>query len=259
MINAKTFSAIGIVGLAFSTLTLSAGQSSANYAIPKDTINAGVADMVSANYRLSSSVGDAVAGGTITSVGFQLSSGFRAQVNATPAVLNLLSVLSRKIHGATPFSIKIDRNQPLNGNVTVEPRVIGGGHTLVFHFDNAVTSVNAAATALDSLLNSVGTATAAAVGGDAVVTLTNIADNKRLTVTLTGLNGSGTAHASMGFLVGDVNNTRSVGPTDASAVKAQSGQIATSLNFQLDVNASGTINASDIATVKARSGAVLSP
>ncbi len=103
--------------LVASTLASAAGQSSANFAIPKDTINAGVADMVSANYRLSSSVGDAVAGGTITSVSYQLSSGFRAQVNATPAVLNLLSVLSRKFHVATPFFVTIDRLAPLSGNI----------------------------------------------------------------------------------------------------------------------------------------------
>lgn len=245
--------------LAASPYAFSAGQTSTNFAIPKDTINAGVGNMSSTNFVLSSSVGDAVAGGAIASVSFRLSSGFRASVNASPAVLNLLSVLSKKLHGTTPFSITIDHGQPLNGNITVEPRAIGGGHTLVFHFDSAVTSVNAAATALDGMMNSVGTATAAAVGGDAVVTLTNVADNKRLTVTLTGINTAGTAQASMGFLVGDVNNSRSVSSSDISGVKSRSGQAATTLNFQFDLNASGAINATDIATVKARSGTTLSP
>lgn len=245
--------------LATSGLAVAAGQTSTNFTMQKDTINAGVANMSSANFNLSSSVGDAVAGGAIMSVGFQLSSGFRASVNVSPAVLNLLSVVSRKIHGATPFSLTIAHGEPLNGNITVEPRVIGSGHTLVFHFDSAVTSVNAVATALDGMMNSAGTATAAAVNGDAVVTLTNVADNKRLTVTLAGINGPGTAQASMGFLIGDVNNTRSVNSGDASGVKSRSGRAATALNFQFDINVSGTINASDIATVKARSDTTLTP
>ena len=49
-----------VTGLAISTATLAAGQSSTNYAIPRDVINNGVADMSSTNFRLSSSVGDAV-------------------------------------------------------------------------------------------------------------------------------------------------------------------------------------------------------
>ena len=249
---------LGCACLVASTLVSAAGQTSTNFAIPKDTINAGVADMSSTNFRLSSSVGDAVATGSITSVSFKLSSGFRAQVNAPPAVLSLLSVLSRKFHGATPFFVTIDRLAPLNGNITVEPRGIGGGHTLIFHFDSAVTSVNAAATALDSVLASAGTATAQAVNGDVVVTLTNVADNKRLTLTLTGLNGSGTAMASMGFLVGDVTNSHAVNAADISAVKANQGKLVTTNAIAVfDLNADGTINATDVSAVKARSGLVL--
>ena len=63
----------------------------------------------------------------------------------------------------------------------------------------------------------------------------------------------------MGFLVGDVNNTRSVNSSDISAVKARSGQTTSALNFMFDVNASGAINSSDISAVKARSGLVLPP
>ena len=256
MTNLKSF-ALGCACIAMSTLTFAAGQTSANFAIPRDTINAGVANMSSANFSLASSVGDAVAGGTIASVSFRLSSGFQATVNVSPAVLNLLSVVSSKIHGTTPFSLNIDFGQPLNGNITVEPRMIGSGHTLVFRFDSAVTSVTTAATALDTFFNSAGSATAAVLNGDVVVTLSNVADNKRLTLTVAGINGSGTASASMGFLVGDVNNTRSVNSSDISGVKARSGQATTATNFLYDVNATGAINSSDISAVKARSGLVL--
>jgi hypothetical protein len=252
--------AIGIAGFVFSTLASAAGQSSANFAIPKDTINAGVGDMASTNFRLSSSVGDAVAGGTITSTSFRLSNGFQAQVHASPAVLNLLTVLSRKFHGATPFYVNIGLLEPITGNITVEPRAIGGGHTLIFHFDSAVTSVNAAATALDSVLASAGTATAQAIGGDVIVTLTNVADNKRLTISLAGINGSGTAQASLGFLVGDVGNTRAVTAADISAVKANlSRPVTTDAIAKFDLNADGSITQADVSAVKARSGTVLPP
>ncbi|MEQ1516663.1 MAG: dockerin type I domain-containing protein [Usitatibacteraceae bacterium] len=249
---------LGCACLTASVLACAAGQTSANFAIPKDTINAGVGNMSSANFSLSSSVGEAIAGGTITSVSFQLASGFRASVSVSPAVLNLLSVVSRKIHGTTPFELTIDHTIPITGLVTVEPRTIGAGHTLVFHFDNTVTAVGAAS-AIDALAAVAGTATVAASGNDAIVTLTNVTDNKRLTVTVTGINGTGTAAASMGFLVGDVNNTRTVNSSDISGVKARSGQTTTALNFQFDVNATGAVNSSDISAVKARSGTTLAP
>lgn len=237
-----------------SAFTFAAGQSSTNFTMQRDVINAGTADMSSANFVLASSVGDSVSTGVINSVGFQLSSGFRGQIVVTPSMLNLLSVVSRKLHGATPFEITIDHTLPITGLVTVEPRAIGGGHTLVFRFDNTVNSV-AAATAVDAMMNAVGTvSTPAASGNEATVVLTGVPDNRRLTVTLTGINGNGTATASMGFLVGDVNNTRSTNEADISAVKARSGQTATSLNFKFDLNATGAIGASDISAVKARSG-----
>ena len=248
--------ALGAACLAASTFIFAAGQTSANYAMPRDTINAGVADMSSANFRLASSVGDAVATGTITSVSFRLKNGFRADLSASPAVLNLLSVVSRKVHGAATFNLTIDHTQLITGAITVEPRLIGSGHTLVFNFNNTVTSIGAA-TALDAMLNSAGAATAVLSGSDVVVTLTNVTDNKRLTLTLSGLNGSDTASASMGFLVGDVTNSRAVNAADISAVKANLGNSINSTTYKFDLNVSGAITSSDVSAVKARSGLVI--
>jgi len=246
--------------LSISSFSWASGQTSTNYAVPKDVINVGVADMSSVNFKLTASVGDAVSTGVITSISYQLSSGFRAETSASPAVINLLSVVSRKFHGATAFSLTIDKSQSLNGNVTVEPRAIGSGHTLVFHFDNTITSVNAAATALNSVLQSAGTATAAVVGGDVEVTLTNVAENTRLTLTLTGLNGTGMAAASLGFLVGDVTNSHAVNAADIAAIKANVGKTPLdNSTYKFDLNANGTITSSDISAVKARSGQVLLP
>ena len=99
--------AFGYACLVVSVLASAAGQTSTNFAIPTDTINAGTTDMSSANFKLSSSVGDAVSTGAIGSVSFQLCSGFRVQISASPALLNLLSVVSRNLHGTipTPFEI----------------------------------------------------------------------------------------------------------------------------------------------------------
>ncbi len=247
--NAVT--ACSVAGLLICGSAHADPKSSANFAITRDTLNNGVGDMASANFRLVASVGDATATGVISSVSFRLSNGFRAQINASLAALNLLSVVSQKIHGSTTYSLTIDHQQPISGLVTVEPRAIGGGHSLVFHFDNAVTAVNPAATALNNAISQ-GTASAAVVNGDVVVTLTNVADNKRMTITISGLNGSGTAAASMGFLVGDVNNNRTVSSSDVSAVKTRAGQPTDNTNFVFDLNATGVISAADVAAVKAR-------
>ena len=171
-------------------------------------------------------------------------------IAAPPTVL---FVQSRKTHGAAgDFDVMIDRSQQINQNVTVEPRTIGAGHTIVFRFDQMITITGTATTTN-------GAVTTASVGQEVQVTLTGIAENSRATISVSGVNGSGTGAVSMGFLVGDVNNTRSVNSSDISGVKARSGQTTTTANFQFDVNASGAINSSDISAVKARSGSALVP
>ena len=136
---------IGLISvLIMSAPAFAADQSSANFIMKADALNNGVGDMTSANFWLSSSLGDSVGTGTITSVSFKLANGFRANVNVPPAELNLLTVVSRKFHGGVPFSININKGTPLTGTVDVEPRSpIGGGHTLVFHFDGNVNSIMA--------------------------------------------------------------------------------------------------------------------
>ena len=251
---------LGAACLAISVSSHAAGQSSANFAMPRDTINAGIGDFSSTNFRLSSSVGDAVAGGAIASVSFQLKNGFRAEVSAAPAVLNLLSVFSRKFHNSTPFDLVIADTQPISGSITVEPRVIGAGHMVVFRFDNAITA-EGAATALDAALNSAATVTLTRAGNDVIATLTNVAENQRLNITLTGVNGTTTAFdAAIGFLIGDVGNTQRVTAADISAVKANLGKPVNAIGVaKFDLNADGSITQADVAAVKARSGKVLLP
>ena len=165
----------------------------------------------------------------------------------------LLSVRSRKVHGAAgTFDLNVDHTQPIGGELTVEPRSIGLGHSLAFQFSEPVTSVGAVT------VMPLGTASATFAGSEIVVALTNVADNQRVTITVTGVNGSQTTYqASIGFLVGDANNSRTVSAQDVNAIRLRSGQAATALNFNFDLNASGLISASDVSAAKARSGRTL--
>jgi RHS repeat-associated protein len=173
--------------------------------------------------------------------------------------LTLTAVQSRKAHGATgDFDIPIDTSQTIGGLPTVESRVIGAGHQIVFQFDGGI-SRPGTATATDEKGLPVGTVTASVSGeNDVVVTLTNVPDVKFVTLSLVNVNGSlSPPPVSIGFMVGDVNNTLSVNSSDISGVKARSGQTTTSLNFKFDVNLTGSINSSDISAIKARSGTVM--
>ncbi len=249
-----------VFAMIFSASTHAAGQSSANFVMKRDAINAGIGDFSSTNFRLSSSVGDAVAGGAIGSVSFQLSTGFRGVVNAPPAVLNLLAVLSRKFHNGLPFDLTIADTQPISGPISVEPRAIGAGHVVVFRFDSPITA-EGAATALDAALNAAATVTLTRAGNDVIATLTNVADNQRLNITLSGVNGSATAFdAAVGFLVGDVGSTYRVTAADISAVKAHLGNTVNSIGIaKFDLNADGSITQADVSAAKTRAGQALRP
>ena len=73
---AQSVMATFALALAIPFTVGAAGPTSANYALPSSTINNGVGDMASVTYKLSSSLGDGVSTGRITSTGFVLNSGF---------------------------------------------------------------------------------------------------------------------------------------------------------------------------------------
>ena len=210
-------------------------------------INLNNGTLYTCSVTASNAIGTSPASGTVT-----------VTPSATVAP-TLIGVVSRKTHGATgAFDVVIDTAPVITGLVSVEPRTIGNGHTIMFQFNNTINASGTIAV-VDGSGASLG-ASAFAPGNDATVTVTipSLADNKRITLTLTGVNGTVNPNpVSMGFLVGDVNNTRSVNSSDISAVKARSGQTTTGANFKFDVNASGAINSSDISAVKARSGLTL--
>ena len=176
--------------------------------------------------------------------------------NAPPA---LVAVKSRKQHGAAGMQfLPIDANALIAGAISIEPRGSGSvGHTIVFYFNGVIGSVGSV-TAKDAGGTDVRTVSANRVANTVEVTLLNIPDNKRITITLPGVNGNAAPFfASLGFLVGDVNNSSAVNASDISAVKAHATQATNETNFKYDLNASGTIDAADVSAVKARSGLVL--
>jgi uncharacterized delta-60 repeat protein len=167
---------------------------------------------------------------------------------------NPLSIVSRKVHGATSFDIPL----PLTGNPGIECR--GGGATndyqLIFTFPNAVTFISAmvtGGTGSVSASNGSGTSTIA-------VNLAGVTNAQRVTVTLFGASdGATTANLSVqtAMLVGDTNGNGSVNASDVSQTKSKSGQTVDATNFRTDITANGSINASDVSLVKLRSGTAL--
>ncbi len=187
-----------------------------------------------------------------------------ATVNATPDVAAapaLINIVSRKLHtGVGTFDIDLAPAPLITDPATVEPRTVvtGTGHTIFFQFNVAVTAAGTVAAINAATMQTIAGVTSTAAGNNVIVTIPTLPDNTRVRITIDGVNGIAAPRpASVGFLVGDINNTRSVTASDISGVKARSGQTTTAANFRFDVNVSGAINSSDISAVKARSGLVL--
>lgn len=171
----------------------------------------------------------------------------------------LLGVQSKKTHLTDVLNLAVDATQPMSGNVTVESRVIGSGHTIVFQFDGFIVSPGVL-TVIDDNVTPVASASLTASGNDVVVTLPTLADNKRVTISLDNVNGVGlNVSASMGFRVGDMNNSGTVNAFDIGSVKARAGQLAADASLKHDLNTTGIISAADISAVKARAGSLMLP
>jgi hypothetical protein len=155
----------------------------------------------------------------------------------------LSGAASRKTHGAAgPFDLALSL---VPTNPSTEPR-IGPVQTIVMTFDKPIASA-------DNPTVTEGTATFTSKsisGNDVILTFTGVTDIQYVTITLGnvastdgGTGGSGSVR--VGFLVGDVNQTRVVTVADLGLVNAQLAQVVTAANFLKDVNASGTITVAD--------------
>ena len=165
----------------------------------------------------------------------------------------LVAVKSRKTHAAAgTFDIVVDSAQPPSGPVTCDSRAIGSGHRVVFQFSGTITSTGTVTTSNGSV------ASVVISGSEVEVTLSGVADKSRASVTLPNINASGSGvGATVAFLVGDANGSRSVTSADVDFVKARAGQVADATNFAHDVNLSGAITAADILAAKGRLGFVV--
>ena len=159
----------------------------------------------------------------------------------------LVSAALRRTHGsAGTFNLPLTlvAAPGINHNPATEPRQ-GPAHTVVFTFDKPVSAATATITE--------GTGTAGAPtfsGNDVIVALTGVPDQQYVTVALANVASSdggtgGSGSARVGFLMGDVNQSRVVSVADLGLVNAQLSQLVTAANYILDVNASGTLSLAD--------------
>lgn len=177
---------------------------------------------------------------------------------ASPAdALTLLGAVSRKVHGtAGAVDLRIDHTQPIGGNVTIDPRAIGGGHRIVFQFDGPVTHPGVVVARDERNLVLVGVSVAVQ-GQEVAVTLPQLADRKRVHVELLGVSGTSlNVSAAVGFVVGDVDSSRAVADSDLTAARTRSGR-ADEPVLAFDLNTTGVVTAADIAAVKMRRGGAL--
>jgi streptogramin lyase len=178
------------------------------------------------------------------------------RITTTGGAPLLQSAVSRKMHGgAGTFDLPLTL-LPLT-NPSTEPRQ-GAAATIVMTFDVAIVSATAAITE--------GTATAGTLtfsGNDVIVPLTGLTDRQYVTVSLSNVasavSSGGSGAVRLGFLVGDVNQSRSVLVSDLGLINAQLAQTVSAANFLRDVNVSGTISLGDLGVANANLTRALPP
>jgi hypothetical protein len=179
---------------------------------------------------------------------FQISDNYAAGAYFEVAAMSIIagppalqSAVSRKVHGAAgtyDLTLSLGAMDP-----TTEPRQSSTA-TIVMTFEVPIVSADIAVTE--------GAATAGAPtfsGNDVIVPLTGVVDQQYLTITASNvasaLNTGGSGSIRVGFLVGDVNQSRVVSVADLGLVNAQLSQVVTAANFLKDVNATGTLTVAD--------------
>jgi PKD repeat protein len=167
--------------------------------------------------------------------------------------LGLLSVGSRKIHGAAgPFDVDL----PLTGAAGIECRTPGpsNSYQLIYTFNKAVAVAGTA-----TKVQGAGVVGQAAVGpnpNQVTVPLSSVTNAQHFVAKLDGVQDDVGAiqnnlSARMDVLVGDVDATGRVDGNDVSAVQSHTRQTANGSNFRDDVDATGRIDGNDVSTTQA--------
>ncbi len=230
-------------------------RTSANYTIPAEAIDRGGRATNSTSYHGSGSAG--LIAGKASSAGsvVTINAGYVAQIASSNIPVQVVSAVSRKVHGASQtFDIPL----PLSGPPGIECRTVGAGgsHQVIVTFTTPVTVAGVSVMSADGMAAGSSTVN----GATATINLTAVANAQTLGITLTNVSNGSTAgniFIPMGVLAGDTTGNGFVTASDIGQVKAQSGQAATSANFRTDANASGAISSSDIGLVKSRTGTQL--
>jgi hypothetical protein len=227
-----------LLGLAAATW---AAMAPAAYDLSWNSVAGGGATFIAGgNYSLGTTIGQE-AGGPSNGANYTLNAGFW---QTTATTLLLQSVASRKVHGlAGTFDLGLGL---VPTNPTTEPRSggAGGSHTIVFTFNQPLTSGTAAVSA--------GTAVAGVPtfsGNEMIVPLSGVTNIQYLTVNVSNVassgGGTGSGSVRIGFLLGDVNQSRVVSVADLGLVNALLAQVVTAANYLKDVNVSGTLTVAD--------------
>lgn len=165
-----------------------------------------------------------------------------------------VNAVSRKTQGGSAFDLPIN----LTGPASIECRSGGttGDYEIVITFPSAVTFSSA------SLTNGAGSVSGSSVNGEEVtVDLTGVGNGQTVAVTLFNVSDGVVANdvmVAMSILIGDTNGDGFVNVGDTLRVRAQSGNAASTSNFQDDLTADGYIDASDVSLVRAQAGTSLS-
>jgi hypothetical protein len=177
------------------------------------------------------------------------------RIRTTPAPLALLTAASRKHHGldAGFFDLPL----PLSGTPAVECRSggNGGGHTLVFTFNNVLVSGGATVT------NGIGIVPSAPnfLSNMMTVRLNGVANAQTITVKLSDVTDQHgqvlpDTNISLALLLGDVNGDQVVNAGDSLRTRAESGRQLNGSNYRADVNFDHQINVGDALIVRAQAG-----
>ena len=154
----------------------------------------------------------------------------------------LQGAVSRMVHGSAgtfDLSLSLDTANP-----TTEPRR-SPSQSIVLTFDKPIDAATVVILA--------GAATAAVPtisGNNVTVGLSGVSDQQYLTIALSNVVAADggvrdSAAVRIGFLAGDVNQSRVVSVADLGLVNAQLTQPVSAANFLKDVNASGTVTLAD--------------
>lgn len=171
------------------------------------------------------------------------------------------SVVSRKMHGT--ISPPFDIDMPLAGTPGVEMRNNGSNsHQIVFRFAQPVTFSTASVTPASGKTATVSsTSDPATASSEVIVNLSDVTNIQTLTVSLQGVTGLGATPINIGvpvaFLMGDVNQTRTVDGNDVSAVQGKTRQLANGATFKADINYSGRIDGNDVSLTQAKTRTAL--